>query len=312
MNQPRFDPGLTQQYGGKLRRAINRDGSFNVFRRGTGWRDIHPYLHLINMSWPAFFGLIAGGYVIANVIFAAGYFALAPGTIINGEGSSELGRFLNALYFSAQTITTVGYGGMSPQGHAANTLAALEAMCGWLGFALATGLLLGRVSRPSARIGFSENVLVAPYQSGRAVQFRVVNKRPNALMNLDATVLLMTVPAGPGPRTRQFENLTLERQHIYFFPLTWTIVHPIDEASPLWQKTAEDLEQVQAELLVLITAYDDTFSQTVHARYSYRFDEFVWNARFDAAFEIDDEGDMILYVDRVSRWKPQDPPDSGS
>ncbi|MCX6623549.1 MAG: hypothetical protein NTY38_21285, partial [Acidobacteria bacterium] len=172
--------------------------------------------------------------------------------------------------------------------------------------------LLGRVSRPSARIGFSENVLIAPYQKGQSLQFRVVNKRPNALMNLDATVLLMTVTKGPGPRIRRYENLPLERQHVYFFPLTWTVVHPIDEASPLWQRTPAELEQLHAELLVLITAFDDTFSQTVHARYSYRYDEFVWNARFVPAFEIDAQGDMILHVDRVSAYAAEATPPANS
>ncbi len=173
-----------------------------------------------------------------------------------------------------------------------------------MGFALATGLLFGRVSRPSARIGFSRNLLVAPFQEGSSLQFRIVNLRSNTLIDLDASVMLMTVEGPPGKLMRQYKALTLERSNIYFFPLTWTIVHPIDESSPLFGKTAAELERVQAEVLILIKAFDDTFSQTVNARYSYRYDEFVWDAKFGPAFHIDGEGQIVLEVDQVGRFAP--------
>jgi inward rectifier potassium channel len=175
----------------------------------------------------------------------------------------------------------------------------VEAMAGLLGFAFATGLFFGRVSKPSARIGFSENLLVAPYQDGWSLQFRVVNKRANTLMNLEATVMMMTVETGPtGPRAK-YNLLSLERQSIIFFPLTWTVVHPIDSASPLAGLNPDDLERAQAEFLILIKGFDDTFSQTVHVRFSYRHDEIVWNTKFQPAFVVDDQGDVVLQVNKV-------------
>jgi len=185
MHQPTFDPGLTQQYSGRLRRAINQDGSFNVRRRGFDWHDIHPYLHLVEMPWFKFFGLILVAYLMVNAIFACVYFALGAqslqGTIpVTGTG----GRFLQGVYFSSQTLTTVGYGAIYPSNGPANAVAGLEAFIGLLGFAVATGLLFGRVSRPSARIGFSENALIAPYQDGTSLQFRLVNRRSNNLIEL--------------------------------------------------------------------------------------------------------------------------------
>ena len=300
MSKPTFDPGFTQQVGGVLRRAINKDGSFNVRRRRTHWRDVHPYLYVINTGWPAFLGLVFASYLLVNTLFASIYYAMGPEALRGADEQDTYGRFLTAFFFSAHTLTTVGYGSLAPRTTAANVVAAFEAMVGLMGFAVATGLLYGRISRPSARIGFSANILVAPYQNGTSMQFRIVNLRPNMLMELEASVLLMTVDGPPGALTRSYNRLTLERDRVYYLPLTWTIVHPIDDNSPLNGKTAEDLERLQAEFLILIKGYDDTFSQTVHSRSSYRYDEIAWNARFTSAFHIDSGGDVVLDVDEVS------------
>jgi inward rectifier potassium channel len=305
MDTTSFDPGLTQQYTVRLRRAINKDGSFNLRRRGSRLRDIHPYLHLINMSWPYFLATVVFGYVATNLLFAAVYWGLGPGQLasVNTAGSVA-GRFLDAFYFSAQTLTTVGYGTIAPRGMAANMVATFEALLGWLGFALAAGLLFGRVSRPSARIGFSPQMIVAPYQGGSSLQFRIVNRRVNSLMEVEAMVMLMTVQGPAGQLKRAYDLLKLERNKIVFLPLTWTVVHPIDSDSPLFGKTPADLERLQAEVLILIKAYDDTFSQMVHTRQSYRYDEIVWSARFAPSFEFSQEGDMVLHIDRVGVYEP--------
>jgi inward rectifier potassium channel len=302
MQQPSFDPGLTQQFTGTLRRAINQDGGFNVERRGTSWRDIHPYLFLINTSWTAFLGVVFAVYVLVNAVFAWIYFHLPPGQLVGTEAPTEWGRYLNDFFFSAHTLTTVGYGNLAPAGVAGNGIAAFEAMVGLMGFALATGLLFGRVSRPSARIGFSPKILVAPYQDRTSLQFRIVNRRSNTLVELKAIVTLMTVEGPPGKLMRQFKTLTLEREGIYFFPLTWTVVHPIDESSPMFGKTPQDLEKLQAEVLIMVKGFDETFSQTVNTRFSYRYDEFAWDAKFAPAFHINDQGQIVLEVDQVGRF----------
>jgi inward rectifier potassium channel len=300
MQKATFDPGLTQQYTGALKRTINKDGKFNVRRTGRTWRDVHLYLFLINASWWLFMGLVAAVFVVVNVAFAGVYMAIGIENIKGTEAPTAGLRFLNAVFFSAHTLTTVGYGNMYPAGPAANILAALEALVGLLGFAIATGLLFGRFSRPSARIGFSNNVLIAPYQEGTSLQFRIVNRRSNNLINLQARVLLMTVESVSGRLQRKFTPLDLERGEVWFLALTWTIVHPIDEKSPLYGKTAEDLQSMQAEVIALISGFDDTFSQTVHARYSYRYDEINWAAKFAPAFDIDESGELVVEVDRVS------------
>jgi inward rectifier potassium channel len=272
-----------------------------VHRRGGTWHDVHPYLHLVNMSWPAFLLTLFLGYVVINTAFALVYFSLGPGVLAGADAQTASGRFLDTFFFSAHTLTTVGYGNISPKSTAANVIAVFEALAGVLGFAVATGLLFGRVSRPSARIGFSDNMLIAPYQEGSSLQFRVVNRRRNDLMELEARVLLMTVEQCDGRSTRQYKQLKLEREKVLFLPLTWTVVHPIDGESPLHGLGPEEWVKLQAEVLILIKGYDDTFSQTVLSRYSYRHDDVLWNKRFAPAFDVDDEGDLMLDLDKVGQ-----------
>jgi inward rectifier potassium channel len=303
MRTPSFDPGLTQKYDGPLRRVINPDGTFSVLRSGTNWRDVNPYLYLVSVSWPQFFGWVLGYYLVVNSIFAAIYFLLGPEALTQRVVAGHLvEHYLVCIFFSSQTLTTVGFGAVAPSTPAANVVAAFEALAGVLGFAVITGLLFGRVSRPSARIGFSGKALITAYQDISSFQFRMVNRRANTLIEPAATLMLMTVDRSNGISQRQFLLLKLERPSIMLFPLTWTVVHPIDSESPLYGKTAEDLEALQAEFMVLIKAWDETFGQTVHQRFSYRYSELVWGGKFTPAFGVDSDGDLQVHVDRVGDY----------
>jgi inward rectifier potassium channel len=295
-----YDPGLTQQYTGILERTINRDGRFNVRRGGRTWRDKHLYLFMISTSWPVFFLLVTLAFIAVNTLFALTYLAIGLHHLKNAYAPTAELRFVNAFFFSAHTLTTVGYGNMYPDSVVADAVSAFEALVGLLGFAIATGLMFGRFSRPSARFGFSQTMLVAPYRGSTSLQFRVVNRRSNDLTDVEARMLLMTVEAANGRHQRRYAPLDLERTEVLFLPLTWTIVHPITESSPLYGKTREDLEHLQAEVLVMMKAFDETFSQTVQARYSYRYDEIIWGSKFAPAFDIDEHGSLRVEVNRVS------------
>jgi inward rectifier potassium channel len=301
MKKESFDPGLTTQFSGELRRAINPDGSFNVHRKGTRLRDTNLYLKMIDTTWPRFFLVVLVVFMAVNFVFAGLYLAIGIERLQGTE--SEMSAFLNAFFFSVHTLTTVGYGNVFPRGPAANTVAAIEAATGLMVFAVMTGLLYGRFSRPSARILFSDHALIAPYQDGTSLQFRITNARSNTLMNLEARVLLMTVVNNEGLPKRDFVDLELERRKVYFLPLTWTIVHPIDSTSPLYGKSREDLAKISAEILILIQAFDDSFSQVVHSIYSYRHAEILWGAKFAPAFSVDPKGDLILDLDRVNELR---------
>ena len=241
MKPESFDPGLTTQFSGELRRTINPDGTFNVRRKGLRLRDTNFYLILIDTTWPRFLAAVLVIFLAVNMLFAGMYLAIGMGHLRGAE--PEMGDFLNAFFFSVHTLTTVGYGNVYPLGTMANAVAALEAATGLMVFALATGLLYGRFSRPSAKILFSERALIAPYQDGVSLQFRITNARSNVLMDLEARVLLMTVSRADGQLKRAFFDLSLERRQVYFFPLTWTVVHPIDSESPLLGKDCRESER---------------------------------------------------------------------
>lgn len=268
------------------RRLLNRDGSFNVLRRGRGIRSaLSLYYSLLTMSWPRFVFLAALAYLVANTMFAAGYVLCGPGALEGVLGASGGSRLTQAFFFSVHTLSTIGYGHVVPASLGANVLVTLEAMVGLFGLALGTGLIFARFSRPLAEIVFSEHAVITPYRGITAFEFRVVNRRRNEIMELEAKVHLAWLEEENGRLKRQFHELPLERHKVAFFPLSWTIVHPIDKESPLFGVTREQLAASNAEFLVLLTGIDETFSQTVHSRSSYRGEEVVWRAAFANIFE---------------------------
>lgn len=276
-------------------RLLNRDGSFNVTRKHS-WFDWLSYHSLLTMSWPAFIGLLGSAYAVLNGIFAVIYLSLGADALQTATPPELSPRFLKAFFFSIDTFSTIGYGNIVPVGRLPNLIVCLEAFCGLLGLALATGLLFARFSRPTAKIVFSENAVMAPYNGVSAFEFRIINARNNQIIELGARVLLSKFENVAGNRIRKYHELQLERAKVVFFPLSWTIVHPIDENSPMFGLSREDLIANDAEFLILLTGTDDTFSQIVHARSSYRADEVIWGAKFVNVYKYDHDG-HILGVD---------------
>lgn len=266
------------------KRLLNKDGSFNVVREGLSFfRSLSPYHYLLTTSWPRFLGLIVASYLLVNTVFGLAFLACGPGEIAGTRAVTLGRRFLESFFFSVQTFATIGYGGMHPVGLAANLLVTLESLFGLLGFALATGILFARFSQPTARILFSDKAIIAPYRDTMAFELRVANIRRNEMIQVEALVTLSRFKLD-GSGNREFIPLKLEREKVTFFPLSWTIVHPIDEKSPLYGMTPEDLQICDIEFLVLLSGIDETFSQTVHARSSYKSSEIVWGARFTNLF----------------------------
>ncbi|HZM11802.1 MAG TPA: ion channel [Candidatus Limnocylindrales bacterium] len=268
-------------------RLLNRDGSFNVERSGLGfWSSFSAYHAMLTIQWWQFFLAIAALYLVVNATFAAAYLACGPGALGSNAAGMEHHTYLRAFFFSVQTLSTIGYGQVIPVGTAANALVTLESLVGLLGFAIVTGLLFSRFSRPTAKMLFSRHALIAPYQKITAVEFRVANARSNELIEVSAKVLLSRFEQIDGIRTRRYYQLELERPAVTFLPLTWTVVHPITERSPLYLETPESMRNSQSELLVLLSGFDETFSATVQTRTSYIPDEVLWGYRFANAFVI--------------------------
>jgi inward rectifier potassium channel len=266
-------------------RLLNRDGSFNVERRGLGfWSSFSLYHTLLTMSWGRFFLIFAGWYFVANAVFGVAYLACGREALAGSTLGLENHPFLRAFFFSVETLSTIGYGNVTPIGVAANMVVTFEALSGLMGFAVVTGFLFARFSRPTAKVLFSRHAVVAPYQGLKALEFRVANARSNELIEISAKVMLSRFEDTDGARTRRYYPLALERDNVVFLPLTWTVVHPIDDASPLHGETAESLRDSQSEVLVLLKAFDEIFSAIVQTRVSYTTEEIVWGARFANAF----------------------------
>ena len=278
-------------------RLLNRDGSFNVIRQGLNpFSSLSLYHWLLTISWPKFLGFITGSYVVVNALFALAFLLCGPGALQSGTGSFASQPFYRAFFFSVDSFATIGYGNIIPVGVAANTLVTIEALFNILGIALATGVIFSRFSRPSASIVYSESAIVAPYRERTALEFRIANARSSQLIEVHVQAILTKIERTNGTTARKFYDLRLERHHVVFFALSWTIVHPIDSDSPMWKLTQKDLLDTDAELLILLTGTDETLSQVVHSRSSYKADEIVWGAKFANMF-LRSETDEIVGMD---------------
>lgn len=292
-----FGSVVTEQ---SSQRLLNRNGTFNVKRHGLGLiNQLNPYHELMVMPWWTFTLLVIGTYLLLNVIFAVAYWLCGEDAILGL--SQDMPRFIQAFFLSVQTFASIGYGYLVPSGMAANTIATVEALTGLFAVALATGLIYARFSRPSSNIVFSNQAVVAPYKDGQGLMFRIVNLRKSQLIDLSAQVILTRFEEKDGHLIRKFYPLELERTSVTFFPLSWTIVHPIDAQSPLAEQTAHDYQRANSEILILLSGVDETSFTTIQARSSYTCDEVIWDARFVSMFNMDK--DVSIDVRKLSDTK---------
>jgi inward rectifier potassium channel len=284
----------TEVARGARRRLLNPDGSFNVRREGLDpFSSLSLYHWLLTISWSKFIGFVTASYVVVNALFAFAFLACGPDALQSTTGSFAGQPFYRAFFFSVDSFATIGYGNVIPVGVAANTLVTIEALLNILGIALATGVIFARFSRPLPKIIYSRNAIVAPYRDKSALEFRIANARSNQLIEVEIQVILTKIEQAGGLTVRKFYDLDLERHHVVFFALSWTVVHPIDPNSPMWGLTREDLVDSDAEFLILLIGTDETVSQTVHSRSSYKADEIVWGAKFANMF-LRNETDGII------------------
>ncbi len=286
-------------------RLLNQNGSFNVRRRGLSFLDrLSPYHSLITSPWWVFHLFVSSFFLCFNLLFAIAYLLCGNGALRGLEGTAFADRLAGAFFFSVHTSTTIGYGNIVPITLAANVLSSLEVVAGLLAFALATGIMFARVSRPSAQLLFSKNAVVAPYRGGSGLMLRIANRRRHELLEVTAHVILSRFEGEGHARRRNFHQLGLERQRVMFFPLHWTIVHPIDANSPLSGLTREQFLDSDPEVFVLLSAIDETFSHAVHARTSYREEEVIWGARFSDMFQTSSGKKVSVDLRRIDATEP--------
>lgn len=306
---PPGDLGLSGVFEAEPR-FLNRDGRFNSRRVGLGLGAYNPYTLLLGMGWWPFFGVALALYLLLNLLFAALYYVIGP------SGLSEMPRagwprLLAGFFFSVQTFGTIGFGHVYPVTLAANVAVTLEAFVGLMAVALVTGMLFARFSRPTHRVLFSQQAVIAPYRGGRALMFRLVNGRRSDLTDVSVEVVLSLKArvegAADGAPQRRFHSLSLERDRVTFFPLAWTIVHPIDGRSPLASLSAAALQALEAEVLVVLRAVDETSQQSIQARVGYHASEIHWARRFTSMY-VRDSGLLAVDARRLHDTQPADLP----
>jgi len=233
--------------------------------------------------------LLLGAYLGANAIFAGLYM------LTGGVQGMRQGSFADAFFFSVQTLSTIGYGGMIPVGRAANVVMTVEAFFGLGLVAVSTGLIFARFSRATARVVFSRVAVIDTFEGKPTLMFRAANQRGNQILEAEVMLnLLRQSETAEGHVYRRFQELKVERARTPMFALTWTVMHTIDESSPLYGATPEDLRAWLAEIIVVVSGADDIFAQRIHARYSYLPSQILWNQRFEDVLTLDDHGNRII------------------
>ena len=299
-----IDPGFGKS-NTSFGRLVNQDGSFNVVRKGVGiFQSQKTYNWLLTISWVDFLLIAFGLFLFGNSVFALAYFFCGPMAINLSPDIGVKEHFLQSLYFSVQTSSTIGYGGLSPVGMAANLIVILESFVGVIMVALTTGVVFARFSRPVSSIISSDNFLLAPYKDGSAFMFRIANSAKHQIIELQARVFLSKVEFVDGEKSRQYYRLDIERDSVSALPLSWTIVHPITPESPLFGYGQKELEDSRAEILVTLIGMDETFNQTVYTRTSYRAGELVTGASFVPMFHRSDDGShTILDLSKLNDYE---------
>lgn len=279
-------------------RFLEADGTVNVKRTGMGFNNLDLYHWLTTISISKFIFVILSFYTTVNLFFAFIYFTLCNDSFGGLENTHGLDRFLHLVYFSSQTITTVGYGHVYPDEHLASIIASAESLIGLMLFAIVTGVLFGRFSRPKNSLLYSKNILLAPYKDMTGLMFRVANMKQYELIENEASVVMTMTNLATNKR--EFFNLPLEINKINFLALSWTIVHPIDEKSPLYGLNIKDLEQRDAEIIILIKSITDTFSQTVYSRNSYKPYQFLDKRKFSPVKQdVNEKGKVIISLEDI-------------
>jgi len=286
-------------------RFFEKDGKPNVRFRGiTFLQRFSVYQFMLKIPTWKFLAFIGLTYLVVNLIFATIFFLIGVEQLGGMEQQSYSGKFWEAFFFSAQTLTTVGYGHLYPSSLTANAIASFEALTGLLMFALATGLLYGRFSKPKAFIIYSDNALFAPFKEGYALMFRFAPFKNHFLTNVEVRVTaVLKIPDENGNKKNNFFSLDLELSKANTLSSNWTIVHNITEASPYYQFTRKDFEETETEILIFVTGYDEEFSNNVVSRASYVASEFVYGAKFDMMYEPSENGvSTLLHLNKINSY----------
>lgn len=290
-------------YGGRF---INRDGSYNLRKQGLPFLERFSIFHtMLNLSTWKFAVVIVSFFLGINLVYTIVYWWIGAGDFAGILATSKIGQFNELFFFSAQTFTTVGYGRVNPVGTLVNFISSIEAMTGWTSFAIIAGVIYGRFAKPKSHIAFSDYALIAPYQDKMGFMFRIVSYKDNHnLTDAEIKVNVALQVHENEDVSYKFYELALERNRVDTLMMNWTVVHPIDENSPLLGMSPEDYKNADVEVYVQVKGFDDVYSTTVIQRTSYIYDEIKFNAKFVSMFHESEDGKTtIVELDKLSKYK---------
>lgn len=291
----------TNQNAGRI---LNKDGGTNVIKTGIPFFRRYSTFHfLLDISWTKFLVLVFLFFFLINAFFAFIYYWLGTDYIGAGHNLTPFGKYLEAFFFSAQTISSVGYGRLNPLGVGEGFVSSIEAFVGLLLFAVLTGLVYGRYSKPRAYLLFSKIALIAPFKEGKAFMFRIASYKYNSLTELEAEVVASMQLENNGKLTTQYFPMKLEFAKVTTLALNWTLVHSIDEDSPIFGFEKEDFEKNKVEIIVFMKAFDEHFSNVVKEKSSYIASEIICNAKFSPMFRKSEDGkNTLLELDKIDDY----------
>ncbi|UHO38184.1 Inward rectifier potassium channel Irk [Chryseobacterium capnotolerans] len=291
-------------------RFINKDGLPNVKRTGVNvFNSLSWYHTMLNLSSFRFISYLVVAYILINLVFAMIYYLIGVEHLTGIDKSDPLNEFIDVFFFSSQTFTTVGYGRIAPVGFLASLVATFEAFLGLLTFAIATGLFYGRFSRPRAYLRFSDIAVIAPFEEGTALMFRLAPYKNNALTDADVIVsTAIEVIENDVPKSN-FYRLETHLSKINTLALNWTVVHQINESSPFYGFSEDDFKSTDIEIIVQVRAFDEVFSNTVVQRSSFVTGEIIYGAKFVPMYYPDKKNlATILDLDKINEYQNIDLP----
>jgi inward rectifier potassium channel len=292
-----------ENYGGRF---VNKDGSFNVQKEGLPfWERFSMFHTMINLSTWKFLSIIVIAFILINLFFTLLFWVIGVPEFTGIITESNWHVFRELYFFSTETFSTVGYGRVNPVGGWANFVAAADALTGSLFFALVTGLIYGRFSKPKAFIAFTKHALISPYKEITGLMFRFVTyKNDHTLTDVEVKVNLSLLVQEDNKSVYKFFELPLERTKVESLPMNLTIVHPIDEKSPVYGLSIEDMKSGDFEVYVSVKAYDDGYSSNVLQRTSYTYDEIIFNAKFVQMYRESEDGrTTIIELDKLNEYR---------
>lgn len=282
---------------------------------GTGFREVQVarekphrffsdlYYHLLSISWFQFIFFIFIGYIFINIIFGVLYFSQGPEGLSGQHPTGTWPFFLQCYFFSVQTLSTIGYGVMAPQTFVTHVIVSVQALVGMLSIGVISGLFFSRFTRSTAKIVFSEQILLTQHLGQKSLVFRLANERINVIVNAKVHATLLYNDVTPeGTNIRRLIDLKLTRDFNAIFFLNWVLAHEIDETSPFYNLDMDELKNKKAEIMVTFSGTDQTFGQSIHSSHIYPISKFVLNKNFEDML-IRENDDFTIHFDKISHLK---------